>query len=76
VLVDVRVVGDGSSYGPINPVADRVDTVLQERTAEMNGVDVVKLRRDQVQAFADDDAGGKQYVHVVATYRSESFALS
>jgi len=27
--VDVRVVGDGSSYGPLAPIAERADTVLQ-----------------------------------------------
>ena len=74
-VVDVRVVGDGSSYGPINPIADRVDAVLNERHAQANGVDVVKLRRDQVQAFVEDDPGGKSYCHIIATYRSESYAL-
>lgn len=74
VLVDVRVVCEGSSYGPINPTADRVDAVLQERSAASNGVDVVKLRRDQVQAYLEDDAG-KVYAHLIQTYRSESFAL-
>lgn len=75
VLVDVRVVCEGSSYGPINPTADRVDTVLQERSAEANGVDVVKLRRDQVVAYLESEAGGPTYAHVLQTYRSESFVL-
>ena len=74
-LVDVRVVGDGSSYGPINPIADRVDAVLNERRAAASGVDVVKLRRDQVQAFVETDPGGKTYCHIIATYRSEAYAL-
>ena len=75
VLVDVRVVGSGSSYGPINPAADRVDVLLDERHAEANGVDVVKLRRDQAQAYLESDAGGATFCHVIQTYRSESYAL-
>lgn len=76
VLLDVRVVGAGSSYGPINPIAERVDAVLDQRHAEANGVDVVKLRRDQAQAFVEADAGGLTYAHVIQTYRSESYGLS
>src|SRR5262245_54730301 len=29
VEIDVRVIGSGTSYSGINPIADRVDTVLQ-----------------------------------------------
>lgn len=75
ILVDVRVVGDGSSYRPIDPAADRVDALLQERSAEANGVDVVKLRRVQAQAFLETDASTKTYAHVIQTYTTESFAL-
>lgn len=74
VLIDVRVVTSGSSYAPINPAADRVDAVLQGLGGVDAGVDVPKLRRDQVQAFLETEAG-VQHVHLIQTYRSEAFAL-
>jgi hypothetical protein len=70
-LVDVRVVGDGSSYQ--NTIAARVDAVLQNGAGSRNSVHVVKLRRDAVQAFVEDDSG-KSYSHVIQTYRSEAYA--
>lgn len=70
-LVDVRVAGDGTAYQ--NAIAARVDAVLQEARGSRNGVNVVKLRRDGVQAFIEDEAG-KSYSHVIATYRTEAHA--
>lgn len=70
-LTDVRVVGDGTAYQ--NTIADRVDTVLQNASGSRNGVTVVELRRDGVQAFIEDDAG-KSYSHVIQTYRTEAHA--
>jgi Protein of unknown function (DUF3168) len=72
VLVDVRVIGDGSSYGPINPIADRVDAVLQNVSGVRQAVNVVELRREQVQAFIENESG-KLYTHIVATYRTEAY---
>lgn len=72
VLIDVRVIGDGASYGPLNPVADRIDAVLQNRGGVSGGVRTVELRRDQVQAFIETEASGKTYSHLLATYRTES----
>lgn len=74
VLVDVRVVGTGASYGPINPAADRVDAVLQNRRGASGGVWVVELRRDQVQTFLETESGA-QFAHIIATYRTEAYAL-
>lgn len=71
VLVDVRVVGDGSSYQ--NAIADRVDAVLQNIGGLKETVRVVELRREQVTAFVENDSG-KLYAHIVASYRSESYA--
>lgn len=70
-LTDVRVVGDGTAYQ--NTIAGRVDSVLQNATGSRNGVTVVELRRDGVQAFIEDEAG-KSYAHVIQTYRSEAYA--
>lgn len=73
-LVDVRVVGDGNGdYGPLLPIADRVDAVLQEARGLKDGVTVVKLRRDSVQEFVEDDSG-KPYTHVIQTFRTEAHA--
>jgi hypothetical protein len=74
VLIDVRVVAAGSSYGAINPSADRVDAVVQGLGGVSGGVDVAKLRRDQVQAYVENEAG-TQHVHIIQTYRSEAFTL-
>lgn len=70
-LVDVRVVGDGGGYQ--NTAAARVDTVLQNAKGTKSGVTIVKLRRDGVQAFVENESG-KLYSHVIQTYRSEAHA--
>lgn len=70
-LVDVRVVGDGAGYQ--NAIADRVDAVLQNVGGLKDSVTVVELRREQVTAFVESDSG-KVYSHIVASYRSESYA--
>lgn len=71
VLIDVRVVSDGTVYS--NAIADRVDTVLQQAAGIKETVHVNELRREQVLAFVEDDAG-KSYAHIVSTYRSEAYA--
>jgi hypothetical protein len=70
-LIDVRVVSDGTVYS--NAIADRVDTVLQQADGIKETVHVNELRREQVMAFVEDDAG-KSYAHIVSTYRSEAYA--
>jgi Protein of unknown function (DUF3168) len=71
-LVDVRVVGAGANYAPINPIADRIDAVLQNRSGTNGGVQIVELRRDQVLTFVENEAGAA-YSHIVATYRTEAY---
>ena len=73
VLVDVRVVMSGSSYGPINAAADRADAVLQNRLGTRGGVAVVELRREQVQTFIETEAGAT-FAHIIQSYRSEAHA--
>jgi hypothetical protein len=72
-LVDVRVVGSGSAYGTLNPIAARADAVLQNAPGSKDGVVVVELRRDGVQAFVEDEAGA-MFSHVIQTYRTEAYA--
>jgi len=71
VLVDVRVVGAGSSYGPINAAADAADAVLQNRTGSSGGVQVVELRRDQTQVYLESESG-QTFAHIIQTWRSEA----
>jgi hypothetical protein len=71
VLVDVRVVAAGASYGAINAAADRADAVLQNRTGTSGGVQVVEIRRDQTQMFLESESG-QTYAHVIQTFRSEA----
>lgn len=72
-LVDVRIVGDGANYAAITPIADRVDAVLQSAAGSKSGAAINKLRREQVTAFTENDAG-KVYAHIVSSYRSEAYA--
>jgi hypothetical protein len=72
-LVDVRVVGDGASYSPLDPIAERVDTVLQNASGSNGGVAVVELRRTDLRAYVENDTG-KPYTHLIQTYRSEAYA--
>lgn len=76
-LVDVRVVAEGSDYVDLNTVADRIDTVLQGLSLATGSpaVRVVKLRRDGVQAFIEDDEG-RSYAHLIQTYRTEAHAAA
>lgn len=71
VLVDVRVVNDGSVYA--NAIADRVDVVLQNVGGSKESVRVVELVQDAVQAFVEDDSG-RSYAHIVATYRTPAYS--
>lgn len=73
VLVDVRVVSEGGAYA--NSVADRVDTVLQGLSVATGSpaARIVKLRRDGVQAFLEDDEGAV-WAHLIQTYRTEAHA--
>lgn len=70
VLVDVRVVTDGTVYG--NAIADRVDAVLQNTSGLKDTVHVVELVQDAVQAFIENDSG-KSYAHIIATYRTPAY---
>jgi len=73
--VDVRVVGPGASYGPLVPIATRVDTVLQGAFGTQGSTYAFKLRRTDLRAFVEDDAGAA-FTHVIGTYLSEAESLT
>lgn len=75
VVADVRVVGAGAAWGPLAPIARRIDAVLQGAggTEPGSGVRVVELRRTDHRAFIEDEAGAA-YAHVIQTYLTEAHA--
>jgi hypothetical protein len=71
VDVDVRVVGSGTTYGPLVPIGRRVHAVL-DGAAGTNGESYAyKLRRIDFRRMPESDAGGS-YRHLIATYRTEA----
>lgn len=71
VLIDVSITGSGADYAPINPAADRVYVVLQRASGLQVDALVVRLRRESVTAFLEED-GGKAYARIVQTFRTEA----
>jgi Protein of unknown function (DUF3168) len=74
VTIDVHLVADGSSYGPIDPAADLADGVVDGLRDVVDGVLAVRFRRDAVTAFLENESGAT-YAHLIQTYRSEAYAL-
>jgi hypothetical protein len=74
VLVDVRVIGSGASYGPINPAADRADAVLQRSSGVSGNVQIVSVRREQTQLYVENESGAS-FTHIVQTFRTEAHEL-
>jgi hypothetical protein len=74
-LVDVRLICEGSDIGPLVPIADRIDAVLQGSGGVQDGAYVVKLVLSDEREFDEDDAG-KAYTHQVQTYRTEVHATA
>ena len=67
-LVDVHLIAEGMSMDPLDDIADRIDTVLQNAGGTQDGATVVELVQDSEQEYTEDDAG-KVYMHSVQTYR-------
>lgn len=74
VVVDVRVVGVGAAFSTVRTIADRVDLVLDGRSGTYGGAVIVKLRRDGVQRFVENESG-TSFAHLIGTYRSEAYAM-
>jgi hypothetical protein len=72
-LIDLHLIGDGINYGTINPAGRRGDFILQGAGGAKNGTSAVKLRRESVQAYVEND-NGKSYCHLVQSYRTETYA--
>jgi uncharacterized protein DUF3168 len=67
VQVDVRVIGSGTSYSAIAPIARRVNVVLHGASGTAGESYAYKLERiDFRRAPADD--GGVSYRQMIATY--------
>jgi hypothetical protein len=71
VDVDVRVVASGTSYGPVLPVARRVNAVLDGASGTSGESYAYKLRRIDFRRLAETDAG-VSYRHLIGTYRTEA----
>lgn len=73
VLIDVHLVAAGTSYGPINPAAARVDALLQERSGVHDGVVVVKIGRLQELPYPENEAG-VGYRHLNLPFKTLAYA--
>jgi Protein of unknown function (DUF3168) len=71
--VDVRVVTNGIEYGPIVPIARRVQTTLDGAAGTRGESYAYKLRRIDFRRLAETDAG-VSYRHLIGTYRTEAHA--
>lgn len=71
VDVDVRIVASGASYGPIVPIARRVDLVLAGSSGTSGESYAYKLRRIDFRRLPEDE-GGVSYRHLIGTYRTEA----
>lgn len=67
-LVDVHLIAEGASMDPLDDIADRIDTVLQNAGGSQDSATVVELVQDAEQEYTEDDAG-RGYMHSVQTYR-------
>jgi hypothetical protein len=73
VDVDVRAVVNGTSYGPIVPLARRIHAVLQGSAGTSGETYAYKLREIDFRRIEEVDAG-ISYRHLIATYRTEAHA--
>lgn len=73
-VIDIAVIGAaGLDYSAANPLAKRVDVVIQNKSGTKSGVNVVELVKEQTTAFIENDSG-KSYPHIVQTYATPSHA--
>lgn len=72
-LVDVKLICEGIDLGPLVPIADRIDAVLQGAKGLQDGANVVKLVLDAENEI-DGDEGGNAYMQQIQTYRTSVYA--
>lgn len=75
VDVDVRAVTSGTSYGPIVPIARRINAVLEGAGGASGETFAAYLREIDFRRAEESDAGAS-YRHLIATYRTEAHAAS
>jgi hypothetical protein len=71
VQVDVRVIGAGTSYSAIAPIARRVNVVLDGAAGMANETYAYKLGRIDVRRGPADD-GGVSYRQLISTWQTEA----
>lgn len=72
-LVSATVRGKGLT-STIRPIADRVDALLQGYTALVDGVQVVKLRRERGFRLPPEVEDGVRFPAIYQEYRTEAHA--
>lgn len=73
IVLNVRVVGEGATYATVQPIADRVDTVLNNATGTQSTVTIGKLVRESVEQFLEV-SDGVTYADIVQLYRTTAYA--
>jgi len=71
VQVDVRVIGSGTSYSTIVPIARRVDVVLAGAAGTAGETYSYRLGRIDLRRSPADD-GGVSYRQIIATYQTSA----
>lgn len=67
-IYQVKVIGQGSSYSPLKPIADRIDAVLQGKTGSVVDGVILACTREQPIRYMEI-AGETQYRHLGGLYR-------
>lgn len=67
-IYQVKVIGQGPSYSPLKPIADRIDAVLQGKTGSVVDGVILACTREQPIRYMEI-AGETQYRHLGGLYR-------
>jgi len=68
LVYQVKVVGQGGSFAPLQPIADRIDALLQGASGAVVDGQVLMCVREQPVAYVEVD-DGVQYRHLGGLYR-------
>lgn len=67
-LYDIKVIGEGSSFGPLATIASRIDTLLDGQVYTFPGGGSLTCVRERIIQMEEPVIGVK-YLHLGATYR-------